>query len=65
MREYRITFLMEVKDEATDAINVYETVASDGGIEDVAAYAAGVAIIEGQRVIRVRTIEDHGEIRVI
>ena len=56
---------MEVKDEATDAINVYETVASDGGIEDVAAYAAGVAIIEGQRVIRVRTIEDHGEIRVI
>ena len=64
MRKYRIEFIMEVKDEE-DSVNHYLSVATDKGFSEVARYAENLHEIDGQPIVRVHHISDHGVLVVI
>jgi hypothetical protein len=65
MRRYQIEFILEIKDEENDSANTFRSVATDKGMSSVAAYAESMMSIDGQKIIRVHHIVDHGTIVVI
>lgn len=64
MRKYRIEFIMESRNEE-ESVNHYLSVATDKGLSEVAKYAENLREIDGQPVIRVHHISDHGAMVVI
>jgi len=64
MRIYQIEFILETRSE-DESVNTFRKVATDLGIAKVAGYAASLADVDGQKIVSVHRIADHGKITVI